>query len=331
MRKLRLNNFTLFFLSMTRAIITGVAGFIGSHLSEELLKRGYTVIGIDNFDPWYDPDTKSSNLEPSLSNSSFELLKEDIRTFDFSSLLQEEDTVFHLAARPGVQDSWGNGFLDNVEINIYGTQRIFEAALEKGVKRVAFASSSSIYGSTATELGRKVQPISPYGVSKAACEQLASVYFERGLSLVPLRYFTVYGPRQRPDMAMNRLFRASVPGSYRFPLRGDGTQSREFTYVDDVVHATILAGFEGKIANLEPLDIGGGVSASINDVIQMIEKITGETTRIDFFSPPPGDPKVTIASTETVERLLGWKASTSLIDGLEQQYLSLTKTFVPSV
>ena len=153
---------------MTRAIITGVAGFIGSHLSEELLKRGYTVIGIDNFDPWYDPDTKSSNLEPSLSNSSFELLKEDIRTFDFSSLLQEEDTVFHLAARPGVQDSWGNGFLDNVEINIYGTQRIFEAALEKGVKRVAFASSSSIYGSTATEVGRKVEPISPYGVSKAA-------------------------------------------------------------------------------------------------------------------------------------------------------------------
>ncbi|GIR36983.1 MAG: hypothetical protein CM15mP49_23680 [Actinomycetota bacterium] len=125
------------------------------------------------------------------------------------------------------KDSWGNGFLDNVEINIYGTQRIFEAALSANVKKVAFASSSSIYGSTATKEGRKIQPISPYGVSKAACEQLATVYHERGLSLVPLRYFTVYGPRQRPDMAMNRLFRASLPGSYRFPLRENGTQSRD--------------------------------------------------------------------------------------------------------
>ena len=149
---------------MTRAIITGVAGFIGSHLSEELLRRGHKVIGIDNFDPWYDPDNKHRNLSQSLNSTSFELIKSDIRTFDFSSLLQSNDTVFHLAARPGVQDSWGNGFLDNVEINIYGTQRIFEAALSANVKKVVFASSSSIYGSTATKEGRRIQPISPYGV-----------------------------------------------------------------------------------------------------------------------------------------------------------------------
>ena len=266
---------------MTRAIITGVAGFIGSHLSEELLQRGYKVIGIDNFDPWYDPDSKYRNLIQSQKSTSFELIKSDIRTFDFPSLLQRDDTIFHLAARPGVQDSWGNGFLDNVEINIYGTQRIFEAALSANVKKVAFASSSSIYGSTATDDGRRIQPISPYGVSKAACEQLATVYHERGLCLVPLRYFTVYGPRQRPDMAMNRLFRASLPGSYRFPLRGDGTQSREFTFVEDVVEATIRAGLHLDESQLEPLDIGGGVSASLNEVINMVQEITDSKTRID--------------------------------------------------
>ncbi len=315
---------------MTRAIITGVAGFIGSHLSEELLKRDYTVIGIDNFDPWYDPDTKYKNLEHSLAHHSFELIKDDIRTINFSSLFEEGDTVFHLAARPGVQDSWGNGFLDNVEINIYGTQRIFEAGLETNVRRVAFASSSSIYGSTAKDEGRQIQPISPYGVSKAACEQLATVYHERGLSLVPLRYFTVYGPRQRPDMAMNRLFRASLPGSYRFPLRGDGTQSREFTFVNDVVEATIRAGFHLDISSLEAFDIGGGISASLNDVIQMIQEITGSQPRIDNFPLPPGDPQVTMASTQNTKEALEWQASTSLIDGLHSQYLSLRDNLVPS-
>ena len=316
---------------MTRAIITGVAGFIGSHLSEELLRRGHKVIGIDNFDPWYDPDSKHRNLSQSLDNASFELIKSDIRTFDFSSLLQSNDTVFHLAARPGVQDSWGNGFLDNVEINIYGTQRIFEAALSANVKKVAFASSSSIYGSTATKEGRKIQPISPYGVSKAACEQLATVYHERGLSLVPLRYFTVYGPRQRPDMAMNRLFRASLPGSYRFPLRGDGTQSREFTFVEDVVEATIRAGLHLDNSQLEPLDIGGGVSASLNEVINMVQEITGSITRIDNYPLPPGDPKITTASTASVKILLGWEATTSLMDGLKKQHLSLAQELVPTL
>lgn len=315
---------------MTRAIITGVAGFIGSHLSEELLKRGYTVIGIDNFDPWYDPDTKCKNLDRSLANHSFELIKDDIRTINFSSLFQEGDTVFHLAARPGVQDSWGNGFLDNVEINIYGTQRIFEAALETNVRRVAFASSSSIYGLTAKDEDRKIQPISPYGVSKAACEQLATVYHERGLRLVPLRYFTVYGPRQRPDMAMNRLFRASLPGSYRFPLRGDGTQSREFTFVKDVVEATIRAGFHLDVSNLEAFDIGGGISASLNEVIQMVQEITGSQTRVDNFPLPPGDPQVTMASKQNTKEALEWQASTSLFDGLRSQYLSLKDNLVPS-
>lgn len=265
---------------MTRAIVTGAAGFIGSHLSEKLLAEGYTILGIDNFDPWYDPEIKKANINNCLLHDNFDLIDADIRSVDFLSLFKEGDTVFHLAARPGVQDSWGNGFADSVENNIYGTQRIFEAALHTGVRRVVFASSSSIYGASATELKREVHPISPYGVSKAACEQLAEVYRERGLDLVPMRYFTVYGPRQRPDMAMNRLFRASLPGSFRFPLRGNGTQRREFTFVKDVVEATIRAGYTLENASSEAFDIGGGVSASLAEVMDMVEEIVGSSIRV---------------------------------------------------
>ena len=140
---------------MTRAIVTGAAGFIGSHLSEKLLDEGYTILGIDNFDPWYDPEIKKANIHNCLLHDNFDLIDADIRSIDFLSLFKEGDTVFHLAARPGVQDSWGKGFADSVEINIFGTQRIFEAALHTGVRRVVFASSSSIYGASATELEKK--------------------------------------------------------------------------------------------------------------------------------------------------------------------------------
>ena len=310
---------------MTRAIITGAAGFIGSHLSEKLLAEGYTIVGIDNFDPWYEPKIKQQNIESPLKHKNFSLIEADIRSFDFLSLFKKNDTVFHLAARPGVQDSWGQGFLNSVENNIYGTQRIFEAALHAGVRRVTFASSSSIYGSSATGPERKVNPISPYGVSKAACEQLAEVYRERGLDLVPLRYFTVYGPRQRPDMAMNRLFRAALPGSFRFPLRGNGNQRREFTFVEDIVDATVRAGYTLKSPSLEAFDIGGGVSASLAEVMALVEQITEASIRVDQYPVADGDPLITVASTEQASKLLGWKANTSLQDGLQQHCESFSE------
>ena len=309
---------------MTRAIVTGAAGFIGSHLSEKLLDEGYTILGIDNFDPWYDPEIKKANIHNCLLHDNFDLIDADIRSIDFLSLFKEGDTVFHLAARPGVQDSWGKGFADSVEINIFGTQRIFEAALHTGVRRVVFASSSSIYGASSTELERKVHPISPYGVSKAACEQLAEVYRERGLDLVPLRYFTVYGPRQRPDMAMNRLFRAALPGSFRFPLRGNGNQRREFTFVKDVINATIAAGYALKNSSSEAFDIGGGVSASLAEVMDVVEEITGTSIRVDQQPMAAGDPLITVASTESAKELLGWEATTSLRDGLQEHYESFS-------
>ena len=220
---------------MSSSIITGAAGFIGSHLSEKLLELGENVVGIDNFDSWYDPKAKESNISSAMEHDSFSIFNENILSMDLSEILEPGDVIYHLAARPGVQDSWGRGFSASVENNVLATQKIFEAALTCGVRRVVFGSSSSVYGASATSELKSVAPISPYGVSKAACEQLADVYRERGLDIGAMRYFTVYGPRQRPDMAMNRLFRAALPGTFRFPMRGNGSQRREFTFVKDIV------------------------------------------------------------------------------------------------
>ena len=308
---------------MKRAIITGAAGFIGSHLTERLLARGETVVGIDNFDPWYEPQIKKQNLLSSLQSDSFSLIEGDLLSLDLSSILQKDDVIYHLAGRPGVQDSWGSGFSSSVENNILATQRIFEAALNSETKRVVFASSSSVYGSSASSSSRQVNPISPYGVSKAACEQLAQVYRSRGLDVMAMRYFTVYGPRQRPDMAMNRLFRAALPGDYVFPLRGTGAQRREFTFVEDIVDATIRAGVTEAKDIHEPFDIGGGVSASLGEVIEKVEKIVGSSVRIELQSAAKGDPLITVANTEPAQEILNWQASTELQEGLEKHYVSV--------
>ena len=308
---------------MKRAIITGAAGFIGSHLTERLIARGETVVGIDNFDPWYEPQIKKQNLLSSLQSDSFSLIEGDLLSLDLSSILQKDDVIYHLAGRPGVQDSWGSGFSSSVENNILATQRIFEAALNSETKRVVFASSSSVYGSSASSSSRHVDPISPYGVSKAACEQLAQVYRSRGLDVMAMRYFTVYGPRQRPDMAMNRLFRATLPGDYVFPLRGTGAQRREFTFVEDIVDATIRAGVTEAKDIHEPFDIGGGVSASLGEVIEKVEKIVGSSVRIELQSAAKGDPLITVANTEPAQKILNWQASTELQEGLEKHYVSV--------
>ena len=197
------------------------------------------------------------------------------------------------------------------------------AIIHARVKRVVFAPSSSVYGSSASSSSRQVDPISPYGVSKAACEQLAQVYRSRGLDVMAMRYFTVYGPRQRPDMAMNRLFRAALPGDYVFPLRGTGAQRREFTFVEDIVDATIRAGSTEAKNIHEPFDIGGGVSASLGEVIEKVEKIVGSSVRIELQSAAKGDPLITVADTEPAQEILNWQASTELQNGLEKHYVSV--------
>src|SRR5450432_2607579 len=228
-----------------RALVTGAAGFVGSHLAEALLARGDTVVGIDCFTPYYDRAAKEQNLATARAHERFEFVEDDLRTCDVGSLLSGVDAVFHQAAQAGVRLSWSDGFADYVSLNVLATQRLLEAVQQaRPQARVVYASSSSVYGNqpryptVETDLPK---PFSPYGVTKLAAEHLCGLYAENwGTHTVSLRYFTVFGPRQRPDMSIHRLCEAAVRGT-SFPRYGDGSQIREFTYVDDIVRGNLLA------------------------------------------------------------------------------------------
>ncbi|MEM9200682.1 MAG: NAD-dependent epimerase/dehydratase family protein [Actinomycetota bacterium] len=299
-----------------RVVVTGAAGFIGSTVVDLLLALGADVIGIDDFDPWYAPERKHANLDAAISDPRFELVKADAGDV-LGDLLQADDLVIHLAGRPGVQDSWGLGFTDYSRRNIELTQRVFEEALGVGAARVVYASSSSIYGDSSASGARGGAPVSPYGVSKLAGEQLAGVYGVRGLDIVSLRFFTVYGPRQRPDMAMHRMFEATLPNDSVFVRRGDGRQRREFTFVGDVAEATILSAVAPDAAG-KALDIGGGESASLLDAMDLVERIAGPI-RTESLPVPAGDPRVTAAELAETTATLGWVPTTSLVEGLHAQ------------
>ena len=301
-------------------VVTGAAGFIGSHLVDLLVDRGRTVIGLDSLNPAYSPDQKKANLAAASRRPWFRLEVGDLRRTDLAALFGGAETVYHLAARAGVQDSWGGGYADAWEVNVAGTQAVLEAALAAGVRRVVVASSSSVYGETAGPGGRRtLNPISPYGASKAACEHLAGAYARRGLDVVALRYFTVYGPRQRPDMAMHRMFESVRPAGPAFVRRGSGSQTREFTFVRDVVAATAAAGALSDAAG-RTFDIGGGTPASLNDVIAAIGVLAGTTVPISTVARPAGDPQATSAECTPAHRVLGWRPVTSLHRGLAEQW-----------
>ena len=299
-----------------RVVVTGAAGFIGSTVVDRLLGLGAEVVGIDDLDPWYDPARKRANLTGALTHPSFRLVEADAADV-IGDVFRPGDLVIHLAGRPGVQDSWGLGFADYSRRNIELTQRVYEEALGVGVERVVYASSSSIYGRSSAGDHRAAAPISPYGVSKLAGEQLAGVYAERGLDIVSLRYFTVYGPRQRPDMAMHRMFEASRPNDTVFVRRGDGLQRREFTFVGDVAEATILSAVAPTAAGRN-LDIGGGESASLLDAMALVERFAG-AIRTEVFPAPAGDPRATAADLAPTTAVLGWVPTTSLVEGLRAQ------------
>ncbi|MEC7967198.1 MAG: NAD-dependent epimerase/dehydratase family protein [Actinomycetota bacterium] len=299
-----------------RVVVTGAAGFIGSTVVEQLLALGAEVVGIDDFDPWYLPARKRANLAIASFHERFSLVEAD--AFDvIGDVLRPDDLVIHLAGRPGVQDSWGLGFTDYSRRNIELTQRVYEEALGVGANRVVYASSSSLYGGSSVGDDRRAAPISPYGVSKLAGEHLANVYAERGLDIVSLRYFTVYGPRQRPDMAMHRMFEATKANESVFVRRGDGLQRREFTFVRDVAEATILSTVAPAAAGTS-LDIGGGESASLLDAMALVEEISGPM-RTETLPAPAGDPRVTKADLQPTIDVLGWVPTTSLFDGLSAQ------------
>jgi nucleoside-diphosphate-sugar epimerase len=291
-----------------RYVVTGAAGFIGSHLAEALLARGDEVVAVDSFTDYYDPALKEENARE-LDVRRVDLAEEDLD-------LDGVDAVFHLAGQPGAR-SFGPVFADYLRRNALATQRLFESA--RGT-RVVYASSSSIYGDAErypTPEDAEPRPNSPYGITKLACEHLAAAYGRAyGLDAVGLRYFTVYGPRQRPDMAFARLVVALARGG-SFEVYGDGTQSRSFTYVADVVDATIAAleAPAGAVYN-----VGGGEEASIRDAIGLLEEIAGRPLEVVYGPPQAGDMKRTKADTTRIERELGWRATTPLRTGLEAHW-----------
>jgi UDP-glucuronate 4-epimerase len=294
-----------------RYVVTGAAGFIGSHLVERLLAEGHEALAVDSFTDYYDPAIKEDN------SAGFDVERIDLSEQDLD--LAGVEGVFHLAAQPGVR-SFGAVFDDYVRHNLLASRRVFETAAAAGV-RVVFASSSSVYGDAehyptpeTTEPG----PISPYGITKLGCEHLARAYAkEFGLDVVVLRYFTLYGPRQRPDMAFARVVNALARGE-TFELYGDGLQSRSFTYVDDAVGATIAAMQSAQPGTV--YNVGGGVEATLRDAIAALERIAGRSLDVVEQPAAAGDVRRTAADTNAIERELGWRATTALDDGLRAQW-----------
>jgi UDP-glucose 4-epimerase len=293
---------------MTKILVTGCAGFIGSTLSERLINEKYEVIGIDCFRSNYDRKIKEKNLSWLLQQPRFSFLEQDLIHADLDSLLQRISYVFHLAALPGVRTSWGADFKAYIDNNIFVTQRLLEAAKKRtNIKKIVYSSSSSIYGGMEgpTSEDKLPYPISPYGVTKLSAEQLCQLYYQNfDLPVNSLRYFTVFGPRQRPDMAFHRMI-TNILKENAIPIFGDGKQSRDFTYVDDIVTANLLAAFstwKGEIFN-----IGGISHLTVNEVIAMIEKQIGRHAQKKYLPPQAGDPKHTWANISKANERLSYQ------------------------
>lgn len=313
-----------------RALVTGAAGFVGSHLSEALLARGDDVLGVDCFTPYYERERKERNASEVRANAAsasgaFELAEVDLRGTDISALLDGIDVVFHQAGQPGVRLSWADGFATYTEHNLLATQRLLEAVRTMPAARrpkVVYASSSSVYGNAErypTLETDRPEPFSPYGVTKLAAEHLCVLYAANwGVPTVSLRYFTVYGPRQRPDMATHRLIECALDQT-PFPLFGDGAQERAFTYVGDVVDATYRAGVTPDVPAGTVLNVSGRFSCSLSELIELVGSKVGAAVPLDRRPSEAGDAAKTGGSTERIEALLGWTASTSLDDGVAAQ------------
>jgi nucleoside-diphosphate-sugar epimerase len=305
-----------------RALVTGAAGFVGSHLAEALLARGDDVVAVDCFTPYYDETTKRANLRALLASPRARFVDADLRSANVDELLDGVDVLFHQAAQAGVRLSWSDGFADYVGHNVLATQRLLEGVQRAGgTCRVVYASSSSVYGNqarypvTEDDLPR---PYSPYGVTKLAAEHLCGLYAENwGVHTIALRYFTVFGPRQRPDMSIHRLCEAALTGR-PFPRYGDGHQVREFTYVDDIV-AGNLAAAAADVAPGTYANLAGGGEITLHDLIALVEELAGRPIAIDEHDAFAGDARRNGGSTERAHALLGWAPGVSLRDGIAAQ------------
>ncbi len=308
---------------MTVSIVTGAAGFIGSHLVEVLLSQGDHVIGIDEFNDYYSIDLKYQNLLTSQKHPRFKLITGDIQTLNWQELLEGVDFIYHQAAQAGVRSSWGVGFRNYTEKNINATQILLEAAKNaKSLKRLIFASTSSVYGNAETLPTQESicpQPVSPYGITKLAAERLCWLYHQNfQIPITVLRYFTVYGPRQRPDMAFHKFFKASLHDEV-VPIYGDGKQTRDFTFISDAVVANLAAATVPAAVG-ETFNIGGGSRVVLLDVLQAMEEITGQPIRRDYLDFGLGDARHTAADVSKARDLLGYNPQVSLLDGLAQEW-----------
>lgn len=305
------------------SIVTGVAGFIGSHLANELLERGDRVIGIDQFNDYYDPSLKRKNVATLETHPAFELIEGDIQALDWPTLLSNVDVVYHQAAQAGVRASWGTGFRAYTERNINATQILLEAAKDAAqLKRLVFASTSSVYGNAETLPTYETicpQPVSPYGITKLAAERLCWLYHQNfHVPVTALRYFTVYGPRQRPDMAFHKFFKA-VLEDQAIPIYGDGQQTRDFTFVKDAIAANLAAAAVPEAVG-EVFNIGGGSRVVLTEVIDTMERIVGQPIRRNHVGLAMGDARHTAADVSKARNLLGYQPQVSLEEGLAQEW-----------
>jgi nucleoside-diphosphate-sugar epimerase len=300
-------------------VVTGAAGFIGSHLCERLVALGHRVTGLDAFIPYYPQAVKEANLARLRDAPGFRFVRADLRADPLDDALAGAEAVFHVAAMPGLAESWTN-FDGYNSCNVQATQRLLEALRRVSPRppRLVYASTSSVYGLFASgDESLPTRPVSPYGVTKLAAEHLCRAYAEAyGLEVVTLRYFSVYGPRQRPDMAYNRFLRALLLGE-PITLYGDGQQVRGNTYVGDCVEATVaaLGAMPGEVYNL-----GGGEAVSVLDVLRKLENLTGRKFAVRHEPARAGDQRHTFADTGKLRRHLGWGAKTRLDEGLARQW-----------
>ncbi len=310
-----------------RALVTGAAGFIGSHLCRYLLDQGFDVTGVDCFTDYYPRAIKEKNIEPLLKQPGFSPVEANVVSADLEALLGRTEVVFHLSAQAGVRASWGREFKEYTENNVLATQRLLEAAKTADLKRFIFASSSSVYGEAA-ELPMKestaLRPVSPYGVSKAAGEHLCHLYYLNfHVPTVCLRYFTVYGPRQRPDMAFHRFLKSIFLGE-EIRIFGDGIQSRDFTYIDDILSGT-LAALEGRPGTV--YNLGGGHRIDLMSAIKRMERIIGRPAKVVKESMAKGDVWHTAADISAAREDLGYSPNSNLDEGLARELSWLKEVY----
>jgi UDP-glucose 4-epimerase len=311
-------------------LVTGTAGFIGSHLSRRLLKEGFSVIGVDSFTDYYPRWIKERNLSTLKSENNFSFLEEDINSLDLNRLLQNVDCVFHLAAQAGVRASWGQSFSEYIRNNIEATQRLLEESKEQPLHKFIYASSSSVYG-YCPELpmseSSPLLPYSPYGVTKLAAENLCYLYSKNyGVPTISLRFFTVYGPGQRPDMAFHKFFK-STSENKPITVFGTGEQTRDFTYINDIIDAIFACIAHGQTG--ETYNLGGGNRKMLKDLLPLFEEICGKKISVKWEEKQKGDVPHTLADIQKAKKGLGFDPKTPIDEGLSEEWRWIKNLYSP--